>query len=72
MSRDGWLPPGVEEWDIPGNRPEDIRADKILERVCDACPCDREQDAPPCNYEAHPFDCPRVRSALDDDAERRC
>lgn len=33
MSKDGYLPPGVEEWMIPGNRPEDYRYEKLLEEI---------------------------------------
>lgn len=31
MSRDGYLPDGVEDWHIPGNRPQDQHFDE--------CPC---------------------------------
>jgi hypothetical protein len=33
MSRDGMLPPGVEESDIPGNRPEDAEWEELLEWI---------------------------------------
>lgn len=49
MSRDGWLPPGVEDWHIPGNRPCDDHYD--------TCHC--ADDAEPvctcgCHMEGHP------------------
>lgn len=41
MSRDGYLPPGVEEWMIPGNRPIDVAWDKTYEEECnkERCEC---------------------------------
>jgi hypothetical protein len=33
MSKDGFLPPGVEDSDIPGNRPEDIEWEELLEWI---------------------------------------
>jgi len=33
MSQDGWLPPGVELSDIPGNRPEDVAWEIATEQV---------------------------------------
>lgn len=35
MSRDGYLPPGVESYMIPGNRPEDDHHE--------SCPCHEDQ-----------------------------
>ena len=32
MSQDPFLPPGVRDSDIPGNRPEDLEADEAFER----------------------------------------
>jgi hypothetical protein len=42
MSRDGYLPPGVEYSHLPGNRPEDVAWDNAVdaltdEDVADAC-----------------------------------
>lgn len=52
----GWnLPPGCEDWNIPGNRPEDIEAEKVCEQCeyfpkceddpqrCDYCPLERAE-----------------------------
>lgn len=55
MSRDGWLPPGVEYSDLPGCRPEDERWDGLLERVPATCPgcgfnCWPEKGAPHGEY----------------------
>jgi hypothetical protein len=33
MSRDGYLPPGIEDIDIPGNRPGDIEFDNMIEWI---------------------------------------
>ena len=30
MSKDGWLPPGVETYMIPGNRPEDEEVEIVM------------------------------------------
>lgn len=35
MSRDGYLPPGVETWMIPGNRPEDEEWEELLEAIAE-------------------------------------
>lgn len=35
----GWnMPPGCYEWMIPGNRPEDIALDNLLDKVAHECP----------------------------------
>lgn len=35
MSRDGYLPPGVETWMIPGNRPQDEEWEELLEAIAE-------------------------------------
>jgi len=35
VSRDGYLPPGVETWMIPGNRPEDEEWEELLEAIAE-------------------------------------
>ena len=30
------LPPGVDEWDLPGNRPEDAAWDRVYDRLADS------------------------------------
>ena len=36
MSRDGYLPPGVTDSMIPGNTPEDVEWEKMLNAIADA------------------------------------
>jgi hypothetical protein len=57
----GWnLPPGCNESDIPGNRPEDIALDRFYENDClseaeDTVECDICQYGPlPCRHPKHP------------------
>lgn len=33
MSKDGTLPPGVEHWGVPGDRPDDVRWDAAMDRI---------------------------------------
>lgn len=67
MSKDGYLPPGVEEYMIPGNRPEDILFEKILDETCGKCPCRnvcRYYDNPGTHWD-NPEECPCVKKALE-------
>lgn len=34
------LPPGVTESMIPGNRPEDVLWDRLVDEVCGSCDCE--------------------------------
>jgi hypothetical protein len=52
-------PPGVTESMIPGNRPEDILFDKIVNETCDKCPEEM------CFTGAYPEECPHVKRAMD-------
>lgn len=59
VSRDGWLPPGVEDWHLPGNRPCDDHHES----------CPQHDDAEPictcgCHIEDHPEDGCVVKSHL--------
>lgn len=61
--KSGWnMPPGCFESDIPGNRPDDMLMDQIIEERCDECRC-----VSVCKYErlGDYCDCPRIKRYFD-------
>lgn len=60
MSKDGYLPPGVEEWMIPGNRPEDVAWDKAYEKYCHG------------NLDEHGCECHSVCKLVEQEREGDC
>lgn len=55
-------PPGVTESMIPGNRPEDILFDQVVDETCGKCPCNKVCKYEPMGYQC---DCPCIKKAMD-------